>query len=55
MLEAHLNPDLDAASKNHQIISREAVWFKEKLNLRSGMKVLDLGCGPGLYCEKFYE
>ena len=51
MLEAHLNPDWDAASKKHETISRTCDWIIQKLGLNESSEILDLGCGPGLYCS----
>ena len=30
---------------------RDRDWLLSHLRLREGARVLDLGCGPGLYCE----
>ena len=52
MLRAHLDPTNDVASRCPETIDRTvAYWFREGL-LKPGMKVLDLGCGPGLYAER---
>ena len=53
MLEAHLNPDIDAASRRPETIDRSVEWLKETLGLKSGDAILDLGCGPGLYASRF--
>jgi 2-polyprenyl-3-methyl-5-hydroxy-6-metoxy-1,4-benzoquinol methylase len=53
MLEAHLNPDIDAASRRPEIIDRSVIWLIETLELRAGDSILDLGCGPGLYTSRF--
>lgn len=53
MLEAHLNPNLDAASLNHKTIDKTVDWLVKYLNLKEDVKLLDLGCGPGLYCTRF--
>lgn len=47
MLEAHLNPTWDAASRNHEDIARSVEWLCTLLP--AGCRLLDLGCGPGLY------
>lgn len=52
MLAAHLDPNTDAASRRPQIIDRTVDWLVSHLSLRPGQQVLDLGCGPGLYCER---
>ncbi len=48
MLEHHLDPDSDIASRNHAFIRRAASWLVDEFDL-VGRRVLDLGCGPGLY------
>ena len=53
LLEAHLNPDIDAASRNPETIDRSVKWLVENLALKAGDSVLDLGCGPGLYTSRF--
>lgn len=52
MLEAHLNPNHDAASRKPDAIDKTVKHLFESKVLKSGMKVLDLGCGPGLYAER---
>ncbi|MDD3244048.1 MAG: class I SAM-dependent methyltransferase [Eubacteriales bacterium] len=53
MLEAHLNPTLDAASRSKDTIRRSVDWIASILPQTS--KILDLGCGPGLYCRQFSD
>ena len=53
MLEAHLNPDWDAASRNHEFIDKSVEWIARIKAPEEGVKLLDLGCGPGLYAERF--
>lgn len=55
MLKAHLNPDIDAASRKPETIEKTVKNLIDSLNLKSGSKVLDLGCGPGLYCKCFAQ
>jgi SAM-dependent methyltransferase len=54
MLAAHLDPEWDSASRPHRVIDREVEWIVGQLGLRPGTRVLDLGCGPGLYCERLH-
>jgi 2-polyprenyl-3-methyl-5-hydroxy-6-metoxy-1,4-benzoquinol methylase len=51
MLQAHLNPEFDGASRRSSIIEK-TVDFLDKKILRRNSSILDLGCGPGLYAEK---
>lgn len=53
MLEAHLNPNLDAASRRHSYIERSAKWLSSIIPANG--KILDLGCGPGLYTKRFSD
>ncbi len=55
MLEAHLNSEWDAASYNHKTIDKIVEWLVKRLNLKENSKILDLGCGPGLYCTRFSQ
>jgi cyclopropane fatty-acyl-phospholipid synthase-like methyltransferase len=51
LLAAHLDPGTDAASRRPETIAREVEWLVDRLQTTPGAHVLDLGCGPGLYCE----
>ena len=53
MLEAHLDPNIDAASRRPETIDRSVKWMIEMLRLKTGDSLLDLGCGPGLYASRF--
>lgn len=55
MLEVHLNPDIDAASRRAETIDRSVKWLTETLGLKTGASLLDLGCGPGLYASRFAQ
>ncbi|MFZ5351296.1 MAG: class I SAM-dependent methyltransferase [Bacillota bacterium] len=55
MLEAHLNPDWDATSFRHSKIDEIVKFLIKKLKIDSSSKLLDLGCGPGLYASRLYK
>lgn len=54
MLEAHLDPDWDAATRNHGFVTRSAEWIANLAPPARYPRLLDLGCGPGLYAERFH-
>jgi len=54
MLEAHLHPKWEAASREHDFIDKSVEWI-ENITSSFNKKLLDLGCGPGLYAERLYE
>lgn len=51
LLEVHLNPDIELASRKETTIEKTVEWILDKV-VGDGMDILDLGCGPGLYAEK---
>lgn len=53
MLVAHLDPQWDAASRNHAFIDQSVEWISRLLPPTDNPRLLDLGCGPGLYAERF--
>lgn len=53
VLYAHLNPNIDAASRRPETIDKTVAWITSRLQLPAGSRILDLGCGPGLYAERF--
>jgi SAM-dependent methyltransferase len=52
MLQFHLDPNVEAASRRPETIDRSVAWVIETLSLKEGDSVLDLGCGPGLYAYR---
>ncbi|WP_304507392.1 class I SAM-dependent methyltransferase [Anaerotignum sp.] len=53
MLNFHLNPDIEAASKTKETIDSETSFIIKLTDMKEGKDVLDLGCGPGLYVKEF--
>jgi 2-polyprenyl-3-methyl-5-hydroxy-6-metoxy-1,4-benzoquinol methylase len=51
LLEVHLNPDIELASRKATTIDGTVDWILEKIP-DERIEILDLGCGPGLYAEK---
>jgi len=52
MLSFHLNQETDLASHRFEAVDQIVNWIDSQLNL-SGKRVCDLGCGPGLYTQRF--
>ena len=50
LLEMHINPDSDSASRKRSTIEKTVQWI-ETVSGTGTKTILDLGCGPGLYCE----
>ncbi len=49
MLREHLSQDHGMASRKQEAIAQQAAWIVEHFLSQGVSKVLDLGCGPGLY------
>lgn len=52
LLDAHLNPEIDGASRKLATIEKTVYNFIKNSVLKQGDTVLDLGCGPGLYSSR---
>lgn len=52
LLRHHLDPTSPLASRTHAFIDRSVEWLVPALALRAGSRLLDLGCGPGLYATR---
>ncbi len=52
MLKAHLAPDTDAASYKPDTIAAICRHLPQAMGLQKGAAIVDLGCGPGLYCRE---
>lgn len=50
MLQNHLSQDHDWASRRASVIEQQVNWISKQL--MPGAKILDLGCGPGLYLQR---
>lgn len=49
MLLEHLSQEHDAASRRFEIIDEHVEWIHQSLLSGRPTRILDLGCGPGLY------
>jgi SAM-dependent methyltransferase len=55
MLGEHLSQDHDAASRRFEIIDRHVKWIHDQVLKGNPTRILDLGCGPGLYMSRLAE
>ncbi|SHH04546.1 Ubiquinone/menaquinone biosynthesis C-methylase UbiE [Anaerosphaera aminiphila DSM 21120] len=55
LLNAHLNPSIDSASRKIDFIEKSVEWIFKIASPLTNPLLLDLGCGPGLYAEKFSQ
>jgi SAM-dependent methyltransferase len=53
MLEAHLNPEIDAATRKMNFVRQSADWIGHTADPAARPRLLDIGCGPGIYAELF--
>lgn len=54
LLEIHLHPDIDLASRKKATIEKTINWIFEQVQGQA-LKILDLGCGPGLYTQQIAQ
>lgn len=52
MLREHLTQEHDAASRRFEKIDQHISWINEEVLSDQCTKILDLGCGPGLYSNR---
>jgi SAM-dependent methyltransferase len=53
MLAEHLSQEHDLASRRQDMIRTQVHWIHEHIYNNTPAKLLDIGCGPGLYIEQF--
>ncbi len=53
MLEAHLNKEWEAATRKYDFVINSVEWISSIAPPSQKNKLLDLGCGPGIYAELF--
>jgi len=53
MLAEHLSQEHDLASRKRDMIRTQVQWIHENICNNTPAKLLDIGCGPGLYIEQF--
>jgi len=52
MLKFHLDGTVDASSRSAAFISRSVDWIVSYFNIGEGTRIIDFGCGPGLYARE---
>lgn len=55
MLREHLDESHGAATRVAEERARQIDWLWDKLELKSGARILDITCGPGLYAVEFAQ
>ncbi|MDF2685995.1 MAG: SAM-dependent methyltransferase [Clostridia bacterium] len=55
MLSAHLDPEFDGASRKPDFIDKSVEWICNVAPPDKYKKLLDLGCGPGLYTQRLAQ
>lgn len=55
MLREHLSQEHDAASRRFETIDKHVAWIHRSVLLGQPTKILDLGCGPGLYTSRLAQ
>lgn len=55
MLREHLSEDHDLASRRGVWIDRQTAWIHQHLLGARPSRILDLGCGPGLYGQRLTQ
>jgi SAM-dependent methyltransferase len=53
LLKAHLDPNFEGASRKLGFIEESVKWISETIPYDKFPELLDAGCGPGLYAERF--
>jgi cyclopropane fatty-acyl-phospholipid synthase-like methyltransferase len=55
MLKFHLDDSVDLSSRNKKFIERSVEWIVSHFGVGEGTKIIDFGCGPGLYTTLLSE
>lgn len=54
LLRTHLNPEEELASRKMSFIEDSIAFITDNL-VKRGQRIIDFGCGPGLYCQRLGE
>jgi SAM-dependent methyltransferase len=52
MLKMHLSQNHDMASRRDELIEKQVQWIQKEILKNNHSRILDVGCGPGLYIKK---
>lgn len=52
LLANHLDAEIDSASRKIETIDRTVSFWLDTALIKAEDQIIDLGCGPGLYCER---
>ena len=55
MLESHLDTSHEAASRSPEFLDKSVEWITTIAPPSKGNRLLDLGCGPGLYTQRLHQ
>ncbi|MEX1018177.1 MAG: class I SAM-dependent methyltransferase [Litorilinea sp.] len=55
MLYEHLDQNHDRASRRFYVVDRHVAWLQDFVIKATPTHILDLGCGPGLYCHRLAQ
>lgn len=55
MLEAHLSPDDDVATRKHTFIDASVEWIASIAPSDQFPRLIDFGCGPGMYTSRLAQ
>lgn len=55
MLAFHLNGEIDVSSRRTGFIDDSVCWMTSTFGLSPNSRIIDFGCGPGLYTSRFAE
>ena len=53
MLAYHLNGEIDVSSRRTSFIDDSVHWMTKCFDLSASSRIIDFGCGPGLYTSRF--
>ena len=53
MLKAHLDTTEDSATRRIETVEKAIDWISRQFPAERYPTLLDLGCGPGIYTERF--